>query len=410
MVLLLCMSFFFSGSETALFSLTKEELHRFKEHGGRWGAMVCSLLSDPKDLLITVLFGNMVVNVLFFSFSFDFFLQTGNRLIESLGGLAALLTVLVFGEVLPKAVAVTAPYHAARFVAPPLTVLKKAAFPIRLVIGAMIGAVTGVVGHPPAEEKYITAEELKMLLSLSQKAGVVDRRAWTMINEVVEFGEIRVKEVMTPRVDMTLFRLPGAPEEFRELVRRTRHSKIPVYKERIDNIIGVIHSKDVFLKPNEPLEGLVRPIQFVPESQSVESLLRQFREQKGRLAMVVDEYGGIEGMVTMEDILEEIVGEIWDEFDDRETPVEVTDDGRYLLSGDLNLRDWASLFGDDATLPGVTTLGGFITHLLGHVPHEGEAVPYKNLFFTVKKVRHRRVAQVALQLRDEKTEAGASTP
>ncbi|MEW6356253.1 MAG: hemolysin family protein [Planctomycetota bacterium] len=391
-------SFFFSGSETALFSLTKEDLHRFREQEGRLGHIIHSLLESPKDLLITILFGNMVSNVCFYSLSYGLLVQVRNPLVRTAAGFAPLLCVVICGEVLPKSIAVGIPRQFARVVAIPITVIKKATYFIRIVLGNVIDYLARIIKHEAQEQKYITAHELKMLVDLSQKTGVIDSAERTMLNEIVEMGDTRVKEIMTPRVDMTLFDLSDGREKLRRLVCKTRHSRVPVYEERIDNIIGVIHSKDIFLKPDADLASLIRPIRAVPESQTIESLLREFREEKKQLAIVVDEYGGVEGMVTLEDILEEIVGEIGDEFDKTKIPARLTEDGDYLLAGDLNLRQWEVLFGEDVPLRGVTTLGGFVTALLGHLPREGEHVQYKNLSMTVEKLKHHRVAQVRLHL------------
>jgi len=401
MALFLGLSFFFSGSETALFSLTREDLHRFKNEEGRLGAMICSLLDDPKGLLVTILFGNMVVNVFFYSVSFIFLAQIGRPVVQTVLGLGLLVLVIVFGEVVPKATAVSIPCRFSRTVALPIALLKKITLPVRVLIGGVVTAAMALIPKWTDEETDVTADELKMLVDLSQHAGIIDRGERTMINEIVEFGDIRVREVMTPRVDMTLFELPGTREAFLDLVHRSRHSKVPVYRDDIDNLVGVIHAKDAFLRPDQSLEELTRPIRFVPEFQTIESLLREFREKRTQMAIVVDEYGGFEGMITLEDILEEIVGEIEDEFDEGEEPVRMVNGG-YLLSGDLSMREWEELFGDDLMLPGVSTLGGFVATLLGRVPREGDEITYKNLFFVIKKMRRRRVAQVRLELRPDR--------
>ena len=398
MALFLGLSFFFSGSETAFFTLTKEDLHRFREQEGRLGRIIHSLLDTPKDLLVTILFGNMVVNISFYSLSCGLIGQIRNPLTQTIVGLVSLVLVITLGEVAPKSLAVAIPCRFARVVALPIAAFKRVSFPIRYALGSVIDAFARIARREVEEEKYITADELKMLVDMSQRTGILDRVERTMINEIVELGEVRVKEVMTPRVDMTLFELPGEPKDLRTLIRQTRHTKVPVFRGDIDNIIGVIHSKDVFLTPDADLESLVRPVRFVPESKTIESLLRQFRAEKAQMAIVVDEYGGMEGMVALEDMLEEVVGEIEDEYDEAESPVQVLDNGAYLLSGDLGLRDWEDLFGSEIMQPGVTTLGGFVTSLLGHLPKEGEQVKYKNLFFTVKKVRRHRVARVLLEL------------
>jgi len=408
---LLCLSAFFSGSETALFSLSREQRRRLQESKRRSAWLIDRLLHDPKALLVTVLFGNMLVNVGFFSLSYTLaesirhdarYGTTGATVV----GLMGLFTLIVFGEVMPKSMAIQFALPISRLACGPIYLLAKLFRPIRYVFGSVLDVALRFSDRFHSPQGYITAEELKMLIGLCERHGVIDRDEQRMIQDVVEFADIRVREVMVPRVDMALFRLGGRVDEFLALARERRVSKIPVYENTIDEIVGIVHVRDLFLHAEDDVRDHVRPVLFVPESKTVESLLREFRREHRQIAIVVDEYGGTEGLVTLEDILEEIVGEIGDEFDQPEPePVRRIEEDRYLLSGDLSIREWSGIFGFDVGRGRMNTLGGFVTSLLGHLPRPGERVDYKNLSFEVEAMRGRRVATVLLERRESPQDA-----
>jgi len=397
MALLLGASFFFSGSETALFSLRRTELRQLSEHPSRVGNIVLALLRDPKDLLVTILFGNTIVNVLFYSLAYGLAERVTTPVFAALWAFAGLFAVVICGEVMPKSAAIHAPLKFAFAVALPLSVFQRFTRPVRAPLGILIDGLTRYLA-PAGTDKFVTADELKMLVDLSAKEGALDHDERAMIREVMEMREVAVREVMVPRVDVTFFDLDGSNEEFLDLVRRTHVSKVPVYEERPDNIRGVVYAKDLFLHPDADIREFIRPVLFVPESMTVERLLRQFREQKAQFAIVVDEYGGTAGLVTLEDILEEIVGEIDDEFDRDVEPVRQNPDGSYILAGNLSMRDWAGVFRIRTDPEKCITLGGFVTLLLGHVPKRGDKVRYRNLLFTVEDVGRRRVRRIRLDL------------
>jgi CBS domain containing-hemolysin-like protein len=248
----------------------------------------------------------------------------------------------------------------------------------------------------------VTREELVMLVNLSREQGLMDDVTGNMMQQLVDFAHIRVHEVLIPRVDLALFDAKRPTAEFLELVRHTRHGRVPVYEGRIDNVVGVVHAKDVLLWPQRPLGEMVRRVLFVPESKTIESLLADFRRLGESMAMVVDEYGGIAGMVTIEDVTEEIVGEIRDEYD---RPVEsVREEGlnRYSLSGRLGIRDWSELFDIPSGREqfAVDTLGGFVAGLFGRLPTVGGSVTFGNLRFTVESMHRRRIDRVRLEIEE----------
>ena len=398
---LLGLSAFFSGSETALFSLTREELRDLERKGSSAGQAIVALRRRPRRLLAAVLLGNMAVNVLFFSVSYQIAaaMHRGSSAVAAtVMGVGSLVVLIVCGEVAPKGVAVGRPMRLARLSALPLLVFSRVVRPITWALEAISRGIVGPITRGAGRESYVNPEELKMLIRMSEAQGVIDRDARSMLSEVVELSEIMVREVMVPRVDMVMFDVNDPREAFLDLVRRTRHKHIPVYDGSIDEVVGIVAACDAFLDRGSDLRELARPAAFVPETKTVESMLKQFREERRHLAIVVDEYGGTAGLITLEDIVEEVVGEIEDEFDTPAEPVRRIDDRTYSLAGNLGTRVWNDLFEMPLDSPEFDTVGGFVTSLLGHVPREGETAAYQGLTFFVEGVRRRRIERVRVHL------------
>jgi putative hemolysin len=395
---LLGVSGFFSGSETALFSLRTHQIRSSRSASLR---LAGTLLRQPRDLLITILLGNMFVNVAFFSVSVGLALHLGRTRGQGAAAGASiffLLTLILLGEVIPKGVAARAPRGWARLCAYPLTILFGLSRPVHWLLGRFLGPVSDWISRLTPPDAGLTTEELRMMVELSETAGVLHERENYIMQRVVELREMRVKEVMVPRVDMRAFDLSRGREAFLADFKRHRNSRVPVYRESIDEIQGVLHAKEVHFSEEEDLSRLVRKVPFIPETKTVESLLRQFREGGQRVAIVVDEYGGTEGLVTLEDILEAIVGEIEDEYDRGDEPVRRISESAYLLEGDLGIREWRQISGVDLPSQGVETLGGFIVFSLGRLPREGDQVVYRNIRFTVQKMLQRRVGRIRVEV------------
>ncbi len=407
---LLCLSAFFSASEAALFSLTREDVKGLKSEHSPINKLIAQLLDDPRSLLVTILCGNTLANIGYFSLSYglieDIVVKSTFGGVLAMGGasIGVLLVLIALGEVMPKSIAVRIPLRISQLVALPIYFLKKALSPICIPLRFIVDGLRFIFGKKHAKEKHVTVDELKMLVEFSEKQGMVDKDERKMIHAVLDFGNIQVKEVMVPRVDVTFYDLSDTAKGFLSLSRRIGHKKIPVYEDTVDNIVGVIHAKDVFLNPNANLRDFVRSVQFVPESQTVESLLRQFRRQHTQMAIVVDEYGGTAGLVTLEDILEEIVGEILDEFDRHEEPIKKLDGNRYFVAGNLNIYDWSDHFGVELEFPECDTVGGFVVSLLGRIPQNGDRAEYKDFIFTVENVRKRRITRLLQEYIESKAD------
>ncbi len=402
------LSAFFSGSETALFSFQPHELSRMRE-GSRLDRMVAGLRDRPKRLLTTVLFGNMVVNVVFFSVSYLMALDLRPRVggagtfVLSVG---ALLAIVVGGEVMPKSFAVMFYRPMGRIVALPLYLLQKALVPVILPLSKLADFAASVVGGGGG--RRLRSEELQMLVSLGARQGVLEAGAGRMISEVIRLSGVRIRELMVPRVDMVCFNLQDPEPELRRLFRREKLTTIPVYDGELDNMRGVIHIKDVlFRDAGQSLQEVVRPIAFLPETATVEEALRQCRKKASKTAFVVDEYGSVEGLITVEDLLEEIVGEIGDEYDVRGRPdVAVTSDGQLRMRGGLPLRDWEELFGIALPEADVDTVGGLVMALLDRVPRQGDSVRCRGVQFTVESVSGRRVESLRASFLSEESGDG----
>ncbi|HUX02118.1 MAG: hemolysin family protein [Phycisphaerae bacterium] len=411
MALLLAASAFFSGSETALFFLSREQLRRFRGGRSPFRHLAARLMDDPRALLVTVLFGNMTVNVAFFVMSVMLSERIAGEFPERAGAwrvvifVVAPLAVIVLGEVTPKSLAATMPARLAPLVSLPLTLMGWVVLPLRLVLGyGVIGPLQRLItGRRSLRRPVVTTEELRAIVEVSEREGAVSRDESEMLSEVLDLADLRVREVMTPRVEIVACDVRTPTPRLLKLFRESRHSKIVVYEGAIDEVRGVVYAKTAFLSPDQPLATLVRPVHYVPETKTAESLLKEFRAMRIQFALVVDEYGGTAGLVTLEDCLEEIVGEIEDETDRPSAEaVRRLGPAEYSLAGNLSIRSWADLFDQDRPdgAGRYSTVAGFVTSLLGRVPREGDAVTWRNLEFTVEEVRRRRVTRVRLRLQE----------
>ncbi|MBS3763075.1 MAG: HlyC/CorC family transporter [Planctomycetes bacterium] len=403
------LSMFFSGSETALFSLPTQIVRHMEGKPGTKG-IVAQLRGNPKRLLTTVLLGNMVVNVVFFSVSFFLIVHYKSSLSGTgAAGLsiASLLFVILFCELFPKNLAVVFARSASLLAAYPLLVFQKVFIVPIFLLEKLTGRISALFGRHVQPDPFIRSEELDMLIDLSEKEGVVEEDVGEMMAEVVSLTDVPVREIMIPRVEMAAHNIDAGVEGLQEMFSRYKHTLMPVYEGRMDNMLGAIHAKDFMLREEgSNLRELIREMPFMPETTSTEQVLRQMREEHSRMAFIVDEHGAVEGIVTIEDILEEIVGEIRDEFDPEEPdPVERIGEREFRLRGNLSIRDWQEAFEMDVPELSVDTIGGVVMALLGRLPRPGDQVELGNLEFEVEAVKGHRVITVILRLH----EAGAES-
>jgi putative hemolysin len=394
--LLLAASCFFSASETALFALSDEERARAP-------ATVQRLLAEPQALLVTVLLSNLLVNVLFFA--------AAARLSEQvpvdgpLVALFALAAVLLLGELLPKAAALATRERTARLCAVPLLVLVRVASLPRRALQGLLELARRALGEFGREEQGLSAATLARVLEASSTSGLIEAREAELLTEIVELETIRVRQILTPRVDMLVLDLDERDEELRwfTLARALARRLVwlPAVRGGADEIAGQLRLRDVLARPEVELEHLVQPVVFVPDSASLLDLLRVLRERQAAEAVVVDEHGGTAGIVTIEQVFEELVGDLRVE-GEREAPLfEALGDGVFLVSGQLAIRDWNELFGHRVVPEGFETVGGLVTALLGRVPRLGDRVQSGGLEVRVRALRGRRVETVEIRVAGE---------
>jgi len=401
MLVLLCLSGFFSSSETALFSLTRSDIHNLRAVPTRTAQLQVKLLEQPRKLLVAILFGNLAVNISFYALASGLSL----KLVEAEGagaagavGLCSLLVLIIFGEVVPKAAAMRFRHQVAAAASYPIWVLATIARPILVVLEVITRGVSSLVPLK-GESVSVSAWELEMLVELSRSRGLIEDFESEMIQETLALPTVKVREVMTPRVEVAMHRLGDGWDALVSLIGRTKHTKVPVYEGTIDRIVGLVYAKDVLASSARDVRAILQQVDFVPETKSLESQLQIFRETGKQMAVVIDEYGGTSGLVTLEDVLEQIVGPIQDEYEAAEKePVTKLGPTRYEVSGKLSIKDWNDLFVTQLVPAQCDTVGGFISIVLGHVPRVGEKVTYQNLQFTVSSMARHRIERILLEI------------
>jgi len=392
MVVLLCLSGFFSGSETAFFNISKRQAESIRKSGHRFGCLVAELLSSPKQLLTSLLFGNMCVNVLYFSAASVFSMGLGTKMGAIWGVVStvvAFAVLVLFGEMMPKSLAYSMPGKFCIMAAPVCFVCMRILGPLLkffeyVIVTPTVRLFAGA-GKRGKVSQTVTAAQLKSLILTTQHEGPVGTDENRLFAEVVELGLLKTRHVMEPRVDMATCSIAESSRKITRLMMDKALTKIAVYAGRIDNIVGSVSLRDMLLRPGHPVKKLVRKVNFVPEQKSVESLLEFFRESLTDMAIVVDEYGGIAGCVRLEDIAEELLGPL--EAQAEAEPVQQTGPLEYRLTANLPIHDWAATFGIDPGQTRLATVGGLVTALLGRIPKPGDVAYLKNLKFTVEEVK-----------------------
>jgi putative hemolysin len=412
---LLLISALLSGAEAAYFSLGRTRLKELAEQQGGAPGPLAPLLAQPHELLVTLLVGITVVNIgasaLAAAIAEQLFGAKG--LAIAIGGMVFLLTV--FGEVLPMTLAVEHPLHFASWVNRPVAWLSMLLRPIRAGLGAFTALTLRLVGSErPAGQPEISEEELRTLVDVGAREGVVDRTEREMIHKVFELEDTLVREVMVPRPDMFCLDVATSPQDILPRLREQLHSRVPVFEESIDQIVGVLYTKDLLphlggLPPGFDVRRHLHPPYFVPESKRADALLREFQAKKLHLAIVVDEYGGTAGLVTLEDLLEELVGEIRDEYDEDERLIQRLAPRTFRVSGRLPIHELNAATGLEIPDESFDTVGGWVLDLFGRVPHKGEKKQTdEDVRVAVEKVERTRVLEVLVTLPETAEKRGAS--
>jgi CBS domain containing-hemolysin-like protein len=352
----------------------------------------------------------MVVNVSFFAISTVLLIRLGDRAGAAVTALASVLPpvmLILFGEVTPKLIATRLTTRFTRVTALPMLAVHRTIQPLRLVLQSLVVTPLARLVAPEKAPSPLTAEELEALLRMSTQRGVIDRGEQQLLEQVLSLGQVRVKDVMTPRVDVVAFDLALPPARLIRLFRETRRSRIPVYRDDLDHVAGVVLAREVLrLEPRRHAElmRLVRPARFVPELMRADQLLSSFRDSATTFAMAVDEYGGTAGLVTLEDVVEHMVGSIAGPLEaDEVDPVLPLGPGRWRVSADLSVRTWANALGLPRRGHEVSTLGGLVMARLGRVARVGDRVGIGNVALTVEEIAGHRPRWLTVQLTEAQT-------
>ena len=404
-LLLLC-SGAVSASETALFGLSRRELHRFNTSKGALGRRVYRIMQKPRRVLMTVLIANTAVNVSIFAISFvalsskgDPF-STPSAVLTAVGGIGVLFAVIVFGEMVPKGVVLSNPGRFAPAAAGMISGLYTVVAPIQWLLATfLVDPITRLLAPSAPLSDAVTTEELRLLVEQSAREGAIDSQENEMLQAIVALGDASVREVMIPRVDVQAIGIDDDPAAVIRTMRESGRRQLAVRGRNLDDLRGVLHARDLLLNPKSPIKTLVRPIHFVPEQANLVQLIRNFREEGFHFAAVVDEYGGTAGLVSIRDVARRIVGDLPTQDVPRLPPAlaQRIDENTYRLSGDLSVRIWADHFGVGEIDRHIHTVAGLILERLGRLPRAGDSVRIRNLTLTVESVNNRRIERVLVE-------------
>jgi CBS domain containing-hemolysin-like protein len=413
MPMLLLASALFSGSETALFGMSATDRLHFRRSRTLSARAVQSLLADQRMLLITLMLGNMTVNALYFVISSVLLLRRPSPAGEAAIAFGSLLAIVLLGEVLPKMIGNARRVESVSVVAPILLVLHRLIFPLRLFVETVIVDPLSRLTAPADAPPRLSVNELRALLDLSGREGVIDAEEQRILREVFTFSRMRVRHVMTPRVRMHALPVDATRSDVVNAVRETRLTRLPVYEGTLDNIVGTLPVKRYLLAdPAEraPLRPWLGPAKFVPQMATLDQLLEEFRRSHAQSAIVVDEFGGTAGIVAIRDVVEEIVGDIVAEDELEIDAPKLIGINRWQISGDFGVHDWAEAFGQRLVSPQVATVGGLIMQSLGRLPTAGDVVRLGNVQLEVEQVDRARIVSAIITLLDEEGSGREAEP
>ncbi len=421
LIVLVLLNAFFSGAEIALISLNDKLIKKQSDEGDKKAKQIYAFLSEPGKFLSTIQIGITLAGFLASAFATESFaddlaavvlklnLPIDESIVRSISMIIITIILsyftLVFGELVPKRIAMQKADFFSKIAVGPLTAISKITSPfVKFLTASTNFFIKLLGGNPSAEDdQRVTEEEIRMMMEVGEEKGVIQDTEKEMIDNVFEFDDKRVSEIMTPRPDIVGVPADANLDFIIEIINEEKYTRIPVYKENIDNIVGILHVKDLIQfvqkdKTEFSIEKIIRMAYFVPESKKTDELFTELKKHKIQMAVVIDEYGGTAGIVTMEDLVEEIVGNIFDEYDIEENDVEYEclDNNTYIFDGSISLDKVEEVLGETLPADGFDTLSGFIMDLLGRVPKKDETptVETENIVFKVVKLEGKRIVKI----------------
>lgn len=404
LVVLILLSGFFSGSETAFMSLNRVKIREKKLKGDKSAKRVDQLLSKPGKLLTTILVGNNLVNIassaIATTLALEFFGEKG----PWIATISMTVLVLIFGEITPKTYANQDSEKLASFSATYLIWLSKIFNPLIKVLIAFTNRLIKIVGGDPDKQKpFVTEDEIIRFVTVGEREGVIEEKEKEMIHSVFEFDDTLAREVMVPRIDIISMSINTPLDVAVDLVMEKGHSRIPVFRNTIDNIVGILYAKDLlcFIKKDfkdESIGNIMRKAYYVPESKKIDELLSEMKTKKIHMAIVLDEYGGTAGIVTIEDLIEEIVGDIKDEYDIEDVEYRFLNEKELIVDARVTIDELDDLIGRTLPANDYDTLGGMVLSYLGHVPEVDESIILNDLKITVEEMAGNRILKLRIKI------------
>lgn len=395
-------SAYFSATETAFSSFNKTRLKTLAEKGSKRASLVLKLSENYDKLLSTLLIGNNIVNILVASLGTVMFVKMYGDVGATISTVVITIVVLIFGEISPKSIAKDFPEKFAMFSAPFLQFLIWILLPLNFLFTMWKKFLSLFFKHNGDDK--MSQDELLMLVDEVQEEGSIDDSEGNLLRNAIEFSELRAEDILTHRVDLESLSIDSTKEEISDLFETSKFSRLLVYSEDIDNIVGVLHIKDFYTKDgitSKSIEEIMTAPIFIHKTEKVSSLLKRLQAEKSHIAVVLDEFGGTLGIVTMEDILEELVGEIWDEHDDVEEDFKQLPSGEYTVNCDVSMDDFCNFF-DIQIESDSSTLNGWIAEKLDKVPEKGEQFTYNTLQITVTETDSHRVMSALIKVVEPK--------
>ena len=403
-VICIILSMYFSATETAFSCLNRIRIKNKAENGNKRAALVLRLVDKYDEMLSTILVGNNIVNILCSSVATLLFvnLLKDPDLGATVSTVVITVLLLIFGEISPKTIAKERPEGLAMFSAPILRFLMIVLTPVTFIFKLWQKLLSVLIKSPA--DQGITEEELLTIVDEAEQDGNLDKDESELIRSAIEFNELEVRDIFTPRIDISAIPADITKEKAAEVFSETGYSRLPVYEGTLDNITGILYLKDFYnnaYNRKTDIHEIIKPVIYVPRSKKISDLRKELQEQQLHIAVVTDEFGGTVGIVTLEDILEELVGEIWDEHDEIIREISEVDENKYIVSGKANIEKVFETLDMDGDFEAIT-VGGWVMETLERIPSTGEGFTYQNLQVQVLKMMGRRIEQVEIVRMPEK--------
>ncbi|MBC7195328.1 MAG: HlyC/CorC family transporter [Caldisericia bacterium] len=405
-IFLLIISYILSASEISFVGSNEVRLRKRANENDKRAKSILKLKDKPEEFISTIIIANNFVNILAASIANSIFIKNLKIAGTFISSLTMTLIIVIFAELLPKTLS---SYNPETFIIRYYPFISSVSYilkPISSSVNYIVSLILKIFGKNLKSRKSLDEEELKIFLSMTTENGTIEEEEKELIESIIEFQDKPVYEVMVPRVDVVLLPVNTEIEKIIETINKTGHSRLPIYEGNIDNIIGILHAKDLLkliINKNENIniKDLLHQTIFVPDTKKTSELFKEMQKKKIHMAIVVDEFGGFEGIVTMEDLLEEIVGEIQDEYDLEEAPCKKLSDKEFIFDAKITIDDTEEILGIELPHEDYETLGGLFLDLLGHIPVKGESIEYKSLKLIAIEVKGNRIIKIKVEKKDE---------